>query len=251
MTARVRLILGFALAVFPLLVQIPFTLLGVGFDYPDILRRPPAEVLERFAAGGDSLVLTWYAYALCVVPFLLAVIVLPDALDASPERRRLIRALGVISAVTQLVGLLRWTLVVPGLASAYVDPAASAATRDAVVVAFDTQHRLFGNLLGEHVGQLTLALWTLLIATTQRHAALRWLGRVAGGLFLLGLGDGLATVIAVPGASLLGDAPLVAFLLWTAWMIATGVGLAVRSRSSSRTATRTTPAAGAAAAPPG
>ncbi|MFN0248424.1 MAG: hypothetical protein ACKV2T_16145 [Kofleriaceae bacterium] len=69
-----------------------------------------------------------------------------------------------------------------------------------------------------------------MIATTQRTAALRWLGRLAGGLFLLGLGDGLATVISVPGAELIGNAPLVAFLLWTAWMIATGVGLAVRAR---------------------
>jgi hypothetical protein len=230
MSVRARVVLGLVLVVFPLLVQIPFTVLGVTFDYPDILRRPPAEVLERFAAGGDGLVLVWYAYALCVVPFLVAVVVLPQALAASAGRRRLIRALGVISAVTQLVGLLRWTLVVPALASSYVDPAASEATRAAVVVAFDTQHRLFGNLLGEHVGQLTLALWTLLIASTQSAVALRWLGRLGAALFLLGLGDGLATVIAVPGAELLGHAPLVAFLVWTAWMVATGVGLVRRAR---------------------
>lgn len=233
-SARAQALLGVVLVVFPLLVQVPFALLGATFDYPDILRRPPAEVLERFAAGGDVLVLTWYAYALCVVPFLLAVIVLPDALEASAARRRVIRALGVISAVTQLVGLLRWTLVVPALASAYVDPAASESSRAAIAIAFDTQHRLFGNLMGEHVGQLTLALWTLLITTTQASPALRWLGRAAGGLFLVGLGDGLATVIAVPGASVIAHAPLVAFLLWTAWMIATGVALHRRTSATDR-----------------
>jgi len=58
---------------------------------------------------------------------------------------------------------------------------------------------------------------------------LRWLGRVAAALFLLGLGDGLATVISVPGAEALGNAPLVAFLLWTAWMKATAIGIARRA----------------------
>jgi hypothetical protein len=234
MSVRAQVAIGIALAVFPLLVQIPFNVLIATFDYPDILRRPPAEVLARFAAGGDGLVLTWYAYALCVVPFLVTVIALPEALAASPSRRHLIRALGVISALTQLVGLLRWTLVVPALASAYVDPAASEAARAAIAIAFDTQHRLFGNLLGEHVGQLTLALWTLLIATTQEVAALRWLGRLAAGLFLLGLGDGLATVISLPGAKVIGHAPLVAFLTWTAWMVATGIALLRRARRESR-----------------
>lgn len=155
---RSQLAIGLALAAFPLLVQLPFNLLVATFEYPDILRRPAGEVLVRFAAGGDRLTWIWYAYALCVVPFLITVIALPGALQISPGRRTMIRTLGVISATTQLIGLLRWTLVVPALSAAYAEPAASQATRDAISVAFDVQHRLFGNLLGEHVGQLTLAL---------------------------------------------------------------------------------------------
>ncbi len=83
---------------------------------------------------------------------------------------------------------------------------------------------------GEHVGQLTLALWTLLIATTQSVTALRWLGHLAAGLFVVGLGDGLATVILVPGAEMFAHAPLVAFLTWTVWMVATGIGLIRHAR---------------------
>jgi hypothetical protein len=44
-----------------------FTLLARGFDDPDILRRPSRQVLERFAAGGSRLVLTWWGFAMSAV----------------------------------------------------------------------------------------------------------------------------------------------------------------------------------------
>jgi Domain of unknown function (DUF4386) len=222
---RRRRLVGAALVGFPLLVQVPFGLLIWRFDYPAILRRPPSEVLTRFAAGGEALIWIWFAYALCVVPFLLTVVALPELVDASASRRRMIRVLGIASALTQWLGLLRWTLVVPALASAYVAPGASDATRAALAVAFDTQHRLFGNLLGEHAGQLTLALWTMSLARADSSRLRRWLGRGAGGLFLLGLGDGLATTLTIPGAAVLAQLPMIAFLAWTAWMVATGAAL--------------------------
>ena len=50
-------LVGLALA-----FNLPFAWLGAVFDYPDILRRPPAEILEAFAAGGPGLVLAWYGF---------------------------------------------------------------------------------------------------------------------------------------------------------------------------------------------
>ena len=56
------------------------TLLSATFDWPDILRQPADVVLTEFAAGGPSLVWTWFAtawtYGILVVPILL----LPAAL---------------------------------------------------------------------------------------------------------------------------------------------------------------------------
>lgn len=49
----------------PLLIGVPlafnasFAVLAARFDYPDILRRPTDEVLERFRQGGAGLVLAW------------------------------------------------------------------------------------------------------------------------------------------------------------------------------------------------
>lgn len=37
-----------------LLVNLPYSLLIMNFDYPDILRQPAGEILSRFAAGGPG-----------------------------------------------------------------------------------------------------------------------------------------------------------------------------------------------------
>jgi hypothetical protein len=45
---------GVVLIVAPLWFNANFALLGKRFEYPDILRRPTSEVLERFRAGGEK-----------------------------------------------------------------------------------------------------------------------------------------------------------------------------------------------------
>ena len=44
--------------------MLAFFALGRAFDYPDILRRQPDEILRRFHAGGSGLVLRWEALLL-------------------------------------------------------------------------------------------------------------------------------------------------------------------------------------------
>jgi hypothetical protein len=46
---------GIALIAMPVAFNVSFALLGARFDYPDILRRPTGEVLERFRQGGTTL----------------------------------------------------------------------------------------------------------------------------------------------------------------------------------------------------
>ena len=43
------------LIVVPILFNVAFFELGRAFDYPDILRREPDEILRRFDAGGTGL----------------------------------------------------------------------------------------------------------------------------------------------------------------------------------------------------
>lgn len=226
-----RTAVGLAFVLFPILVQVPFNLLAISFDYPDILREGAGEVLPRFHAGGRRLLFEWYAYALLVVPLLVAILALPRALDARGSRLlEIATGIGAVSGAAQLIGLLRWTFAVPLLASRWVAAGDAPATREAIAIAYDTQHALLGVLLGEHVGQLTLALWTAGVSLwLWREVKERWLaavGLASAAAFLLGLGDGLATVEALPRAlHWMTEAPLVAFLAWTVWCVWLGVRL--------------------------
>ena len=48
----------------PVAFNAAFFELGRTFDYPNILRKEPEEILRRFAAGGPALVLRWEALLL-------------------------------------------------------------------------------------------------------------------------------------------------------------------------------------------
>ena len=76
---------GLLLIAVPVAFNASFALLAARFDYPDILRRPTGEVLERFRAGGTALVLIWWAFALTAVLFAPLVVLLSSAIgDADP-----------------------------------------------------------------------------------------------------------------------------------------------------------------------
>jgi hypothetical protein len=62
-----------------------------------------------------------------------------------------------------MIGLLRWTFVVPVLADSFVH-AADESTKHAAIITFKVIHQFAGVLLGEHLGQLFTILWTVLIS---------------------------------------------------------------------------------------
>jgi hypothetical protein len=85
------------------------TILSSTFDWPDILREPADVVLTTFAAGGASLVWTWFAtawtYAILAVPILL----LPTVLGRRDDPVLWVATFaGAISVVLALIGFLRW-----------------------------------------------------------------------------------------------------------------------------------------------
>ena len=86
---------GALLIVLPLAFNLCFFLLGRSFDYPDILRRPTSEVLDRFRAGGARLLLLWWIFALTAVLLAPAAVLLASALvGANSSLARWLRPLG-------------------------------------------------------------------------------------------------------------------------------------------------------------
>jgi hypothetical protein len=116
-------IAGLLLIAVPLAFNALFALLAARFDYPDILRRPTADVLARFHAGGTSLVLIWWAFALTAVLVVPRVVLLSRAIpDADGTLLAIATPLGVIAALVQFLGLVRWPFLVPFLARAAAEP---------------------------------------------------------------------------------------------------------------------------------
>jgi hypothetical protein len=158
-----QVLTGLLLLVLPLAYNGLYTLLARGFDYPDILRQPTGQVLERFAAGGSRLVLTWWGFAMSAVLLAPAVVLVSATLaDADPTVLALATAIGLLAALVQFLGLVRWPFAVPHLARLAGDPATTPATRDAVEVVFQTLNRYLGVAVGEHLGYLFTGVWTAL-----------------------------------------------------------------------------------------
>jgi len=99
----------------PIAFNVAFFELGRAFDYPSILRKEPAEILRRFAAGGSGLVLRWEALLVSALAMLPLVALLAVVLAAPPALTALSIVIGAAAALVQALGLVgaRATVVAP------------------------------------------------------------------------------------------------------------------------------------------
>jgi hypothetical protein len=247
---QIQKLAGTLLILGAILVNIPYTLLISNFDYPDILRAPTSDILTRFSAGGSGLIWTWLAFAWVGIPILVGILLLPRALaDGDPGTRgrrsgELALFFGAAGALAQMIGLLRWTFVVPVLARAYTAPQATAATREAVAAVFQAVHQYGGVVMGEHIGQTFTIFWMVLLSVSLllRGRLFRWLpwaGFVAAGVYALAQSELLAT--AMPGFPVWDWAGLVGSLFWLGWLVALGIALIRQARRITDEHTRQSP----------
>ncbi len=220
------------LIVVPIAFNAAFFALGAAFDYPDILRREPDEILRRFHAGGAGLILRWEAFLAITVLFLPLAVLLGVVLAAPPELTALAIVVATTAAIVQMLGLVRWPFAVPELARRYVaapDGPAGDATRETVVTMFATLHRLLGVGIGEHLGYLFTGLWTLLIGASILAGTVvpAWLG-------IAGVPIGVALLVGTlefvgpnepDGWKLAGTIVPIAYVAWSLWLILVGVFL--------------------------
>ncbi len=207
-------------------VLIPYTILTITFDYPDILRQDTATILTQFHNGGGSLILTWWAFALLGLPLLVAYVLIGQKFENKLTFIRWVTTLGVISGMVQIIGLLRWVFVVPVVATNYI-LATDESTKNAAIVSFQTLHQFGGVLLGEHIGQLFTIIWTMMISYTfiKLNFFAKWiglLGIVAAAIYLAAQIELLATVI--PQLPAWNMAGFIGSTLWLIWLLIVGVG---------------------------
>jgi Domain of unknown function (DUF4386) len=207
------------------LANVAFTALGSIFNYPDVLDEPAGEVLASFREH-EGAVSAWFT-VLAFSAALLAPIAVGVGRLSSARVMRIAVRIGIAAAAVQVIGLLRWPILVPGFA----------ADRDAD--AFRTASDILGTAIGETIGYLLTALWTaLVIAALGRRFAGRWfvlLGGASAALVLVGVLSPLELPV-VDTANFFG------YVLWSLWLIAFGVVLLVRERRTApaeSTASRT------------
>jgi hypothetical protein len=221
---------GVLLIALPIAFNAAFAALAATFDYPDILRRPTPEVLERFRAGGTRLKLLWWAFAMTAVALApLAVLTSASLVGARSMVLILAATIGVLAALVQFLGLIRWPFLVPFLARVDAEPDPSASRREAVDIVFQSFNRYLGVGVGEHLGYLLTGTWSVLVgvALTETTVAPHWLGVVGivvGALLALCSFEFVGPFES-SGWKLAAALTPVTYVAWSLWLAATGVAL--------------------------
>jgi hypothetical protein len=187
MASKTRRVAAVLMVIAVVLANVAFLGLGSVFNYPDILQESADEILTKFRADEGAIIT-----------------ILLGRLAANELGRWSIRV-GIAAAIVQVIGLLRWPLIVPFLADREDTDA------------FETIHTVLGQVVGETFGYLLTATWTVLIiyALGQRLAG-RWftyLGLAAAALIALGV----LVPLDVPGTDF---ANFVGYILWSIWLLA-------------------------------
>lgn len=206
-------------------VFIPYTVLTMTFEYPDILRQDPGTILTKFHDGGSSLIFTWWAFAILGLPLLVAYILIGQKLEHRLGFIKWVTTIGVISGIVQVIALLRWVFVIPVIANTYI-ASDNVATKEAAIISFQTIHQMGGVLLGEHIGQLFTIVWTVMISVAFIKLKLfpkwvSWLGIISSIIYLLAQAELFATVM--PGFPVWDMAGFAGSTLWLIWLIITGI----------------------------
>jgi hypothetical protein len=201
------------------LANVAFTALGSIFNYPDVLDEPAADVLASFRQH-ETAVSAWFAVLALSAAMLAPIAVGVGQLSDRREMRVAVRV-GIAAALVQVIGLLRWPILVPGYAAS--------GNRDA----FETAGDILGTAIGETVGYLLTAVWTVLVVVALgRNLAGRWfatLGVASAALVLVGVLSPLDLPV-VDTANFFG------YVLWSLWLIAFGLVLLARERRSANVA---------------
>jgi hypothetical protein len=227
---NLELAAGVVLIVAPLWFNTTFALLGKQFDYPDILRRPTAEILERFRAGGSTLILLWWTFMLSGLLLIAGAVLLGQVLGFGGIVPLAV-TVGVLAGLVQMLGLLRWVYVVPSLARAYADPTLQPEQREVHAAVFRALHQYLGVGVGEHLGYLFTGVWSVLIGVgiIQGTALPTWLGW-PGIVIGAGLATGSAEFLGPNeerGWALADAAIPILYVAWSVWLLAIGIAVIV------------------------
>jgi hypothetical protein len=221
-------IAGWVLILEGLLMFLPVAILGRAINWPQSLSEPAAVVLPLLTQKAAEVRLGYLIYLVYSILFwLVAVLTIRVVSNNQPESiwLRLAMGFGIASTIARCLGIIRWLVAMPALATLYINPATSTQTREAITVVYLVLNDYAG-AIGEVLGvSLFAALWLTIVSLTilQTKVLPRWIGFF--GLFS-------ATLLVVQLAELFGVdlgafiSVSVSFLQF--WFLITGIVILLR-----------------------
>ncbi len=146
---------------------VPIFVLGAAIDWPASLDEPISTLYPRLIQNLEAVRLGYGAYLAYSVLFLATAVMMARAVaggDTLSPSLRVAAGFGIISALARTIGIVRWLSAMPLLATQYLDPTTSTATKEMITITHLAINELAGTI-GEALGVgLFAALWALLIA---------------------------------------------------------------------------------------
>lgn len=172
---------GWVLVAESLLLFAPVVILGRAISWPQSLGNPAEDMLPLLAQNAAAVrfgYLLYLAYSILfgVVAWLTIQVLSNGKTDA--VWARVAAGFGLASMVTRCLGIIRWLVAMPALATLYTAPTTTDATREAIAVVYRVLNDYAGSV-GEVLGvSLFAALWLVLVSMTilKTRVVSRWLG---------------------------------------------------------------------------
>jgi Domain of unknown function (DUF4386) len=228
------MIAGWLLIVESLLIFVPLTVLGSAINWPKSLSDPADKILPLLVENASAVRFGYLVYLIYSILFwAIASLTIQVLSNDEPDSiwLRVANGFGIASAVARCLGIIRWLVTMPALATLYTDPTISTGTRESIAVVYRALNDYAGSV-GEVLGvSLFAGLWLAIVSLRilQTRILPRWLG-------LLGLLS--ATLLAVQLARLFG-VDLGAFIsvsvsVLQLWFLAMGIVLVAKAAKIER-----------------
>ncbi|MBD2251705.1 DUF4386 domain-containing protein [Nostoc parmelioides] len=174
-------IAGWVLVVESLLIFVPMAILGQAINWPQSLGEPADVMLPLVAQNAAAVRFGYLIYLVYSILFwvvaLLTIQVLSNR-ESNSIWLRIAVGFSVASMIARCLGIIRWLVAMPVLATLYTNPATSTQTREAIALVYRVLNDYAGSV-GEILGvSLFAALWLAIVSWTilQTRIVPRWLG---------------------------------------------------------------------------
>lgn len=226
-TTRSYRLTGIFTIVFPLFLAILFMIMQSVFDFPGILREPASVALTLFAQNQDAIIPTYYLLAWTGILFIPLVILLHQATgEKTSVLLNIATILGILTGLVQALGFIRWPFMIPSLAQAYIDPAATSSVKEAISITYNSFNLYAGGAVGEHLGFVFQAGWGVLFTIVLLNLRfgpkpLAWFGLLMSAVLFISSFEQLIPSLGEPLATL----NLIGNVGWELWLLALGIVL--------------------------